>query len=585
MSALRSASVTSISSGISVSVDWDEIGRRVGGRFALSPVMVAISIPFYVGGYVATEYVGGAVGEWYLYLLVGFLAHLLLWLVFGVASVTVLRGHHSRPKPLWVTLSVYLFAGEVRLAALLVGIELLGLDNPIPTWVRIINTAVLFPLAYGFSSYSLESFRLYLSSRRDLIHSIVQAEIELDQQRGAVNSLRESFLGGFDQKIDDANQQTLAALDGLEEDITGGIDARPDLKRLLDEADRRWRGISHETLEAARITVPRPTVREFLDVVARSKPLSYLSVVLGAVFVFSLALGRQLPLLQGVLWSVIWMLVTLLLVYVTNTLANRFSRVATPLFIGLYAGIVLSGLWMAWIPGVAQDARFAAFSIHLTVVATSLLVGYGPATSNNLDNALLALRRHLDQASISRLKVESELVVLAQKVASRLHAENRGEFMAKVLNLQRSLDSGDTKKAVEDLRGVRQALRSEGPRDSDPGDDDLLRFLANWRGLVEIDSNLHVVNVPDALHPPINTIVMDAVNDAVRHGGADWVEIHLDDSGENVVLSIRNNGTPPNGGPGGGVGGKTLDRLATAGWSREVDVLGFTRLRVEFSKP
>jgi signal transduction histidine kinase len=112
-----------------------------------------------------------------------------------------------------------------------------------------------------------------------------------------------------------------------------------------------------------------------------------------------------------------------------------------------------------------------------------------------------------------------------------------------------------------------------------------LRFLANWRGLIDIDSNLHVVSVPDALHPPINTIVMDAVNDAVRHGGADWVEIYLDDSGEKVVLSIRNNGTPPSNAPGGGVGGKTLDRLATAGWSREVDVLGFTRLRVEFLRP
>ena len=156
--------------------------------------------------------------------------------------------------------------------------------------------------------------------------------------------------------------------------------------------------------------------------------------------------------------------------------------------------------------------------------------------------------------------------------------------MARVLNLQRSLDSGDVEKAVADLRGVRESLSSGSSGDSEPDDDDLLRFLANWRGLIEIDSNLHVANVPDALHPSINTIVMDAVNDAVRHGGADWVEIDLDDSGEKVVLSIRNNGTPPNGGIGGGVGGKTLDRLATAGWSREVDVLGFTRLRVEFSK-
>jgi len=234
---------------------------------------------------------------------------------------------------------------------------------------------------------------------------------------------------------------------------------------------------------------------------------------------------------------------------------------------------------------VPDDARFSAFAMHLTVVLTSFLVGYGPAAAKSNENALLALRRHLDAASISRLKVESELVVLAQKVASRLHAENRGAFTAKILNLQRSLDSGDAEQAVEDLREVRDVLVSHSPRDADPADDDLLRFLANWRGLIDIDSNLHVANVPDELHPPINTIVMDAVNDAVRHGGADWVEIDLDDSGANIFLSIRNNGTPPSDDTGGGVGGKTLDRLATAGWKREVDVLGFTRLRVEFVRP
>ena len=568
-----------------MSVDFDEIGRRVGGRFALSPAMVAISIPFYVGGFVATEYVGGASGQWYLYLLVGVLAHLALWLVFGLASLTVLRGHIESPKPLWMTFGVYFVAGEVRLATLILGLDIFGLSNAIPLWVRVLNTAVLFPLAYGFSSYSLESFRLYLNARRELVHSIVQAEVDLDQQKGAVNSLREGFLGGIGQKIDDANQQTLMALEGLEQEIAGGLDARPELKRLLDEADRRWRVISHETWQAASINISRPTGREFLDAVARSRPLSYLSIALGAVFMFTLSLGRQLPMIQGLGWALTWMTVTGLLALVTNTVAGKISQGSSQIFIALYLVIVFSGLWTIFIPGVPDDARFSAFAMHLTVVLTSFLVGYGPAAAKSNENTLLALRRHLDAASISRLKVESELVVLAQKVASRLHAENRGAFTAKILNLQRSLDSGDAEQAVEDLREVRDVLVSHSPRDADPADDDLLRFLANWRGLIDIDSNLHVANVPDELHPPINTIVMDAVNDAVRHGGADWVEIDLDDSGANIVLSIRNNGTPPSDGTGGGVGGKTLDRLATAGWKREVDVLGFTRLRVEFVRP
>jgi signal transduction histidine kinase len=251
-------------------------------------------------------------------------------------------------------------------------------------------------------------------------------------------------------------------------------------------------------------------------------------------------------------------------------------------FIAGFFLLLISGLFSLFIPGLEGNAHWAPFVIHLTVLLSSLTIGMGPALASNNDRVLDALRRHLDRGTIDALRVESELVVLARKVASRLHAENRGEFMARILRLQQALDRGETEEALTEIRAVREALSAQRESDDDIHDDDLVRFLQNWRGLVDINTNLHTVSVPDHLHPAINTVVMDAVNDAVRHGQADWIEVQLDTDGNQAVLTVSNNGRQPDEAFVRGMGGATLDRLATRGWSREVDVLGFTRLTARF---
>ena len=91
--------------------------------------------------------------------------------------------------------------------------------------------------------------------------------------------------------------------------------------------------------------------------------------------------------------------------------------------------------------------------------------------------------------------------------------------------------------------------------------------------------------MPDEIHPPVNTIVMEAVNDAVRHGGADWVKISLESTGKEAVLTIVNTGIVPGESPSVGLRSDALDRIAPGGWSRTVDARGFLRLRVAFPLP
>jgi signal transduction histidine kinase len=541
--------------------------------------MVLLASPLMVAGLVATEYRGGGAQDAGGLLLVGVGGQCVLVLVFLLGSR--IREKTGNESP-WFFLLTYLIAGQLRVAFLVWGFALLSLPNLTPIWQRVMTSALLIPLVFGFSSYSWNALMRYLHRRRELVEQIAHSEIDLEQRRNLVASMRESFLRSVDDKVDQANRETVSALSTLEQRIVEGIEPGPELQKLLEEADSRWRGISHSTFEQARIRVPRPRFREFIDALVVSRPLSLWTILFGSLFVFSLAFARTLPLGEALVWGALWLAVFLPLTEAINTFVPRISRGRGLVFAAALGVLILSGLATLLIPGIGEAPHWGPFVIHTTVMLSALTIGMGPALESNSERVIEALRRHLDQSAIDSLRIESELVVLARKVAARLHAENRGEFLARILRLQRALDRGDTDEAIDELRSVREVLRNRRRSDDDIIDDDLMRFLENWRGLVDITTNLHTAIVPDHLHPAINTVVMDAVNDAIRHGQADWIEVKLETQGSEVVLTVSNNGREPEPSHVGGLGGATLDRLADGGWSREVDVLGFTRVKAKF---
>ena len=541
--------------------------------------MVLLSSPLMIIGLIGTEYQGGGRVEVGSIALIGVVGQLVLWLCFWLASFLD-RGNGATSP--WFYLVVYFIAGQVRVVTLVAGFELFAVPHTTPLWQRVLTSALLIPLVFGFSSYSWAALMKYLALRAELIEQIAQSEIDLEQRRGIIASMRESFLKTVDAQVDQANAETLQSLSELEKQVEQGAVPAPELARLIEEADSRWRGISHRTFENARINLPRVRIGEFLDTMVASRPLSGWTILFGSVFVFALTFSRILPLPEAVLWSVLWLAVYFPLTRVLNIAGSRMSRGRRWVFGFGVLALILSGLWTLLIPGLEGVAHWAPFVIHVTVLISSVVIGMGPAVSSNNQRVIDSLRRHLDQGTIDALRVESELVVLARKVASRLHAENRGEFMARILRLQQCLDRGEKDDALAEIRAIREALHTQRESDDDILDDDLMRFLNNWRGLVDINSNLHTAIVPDHLHPAINTVVMDAVNDAIRHGNADWIELHLETGKEEVVLTVSNNGKHPGEQASLGMGAATLDRLAAGGWSREVDVLGFTRLTARF---
>jgi len=74
------------------------------------------------------------------------------------------------------------------------------------------------------------------------------------------------------------------------------------------------------------------------------------------------------------------------------------------------------------------------------------------------EDVLRNLKNSLNEITLEALHVESQVVVLSQKIAQRLHGDVRGNFLAATLNLQRHLDSGEIGKAHDVITVLRSSL-------------------------------------------------------------------------------------------------------------------------------
>jgi len=112
---------------------------------------------------------------------------------------------------------------------------------------------------------------------------------------------------------------------------------------------------------------------------------------------------------------------------------------------------------------------------------------------------------------------------------------------------------------------------------------DLEKFVTNWRALIDIALDQPLSTVPEHYIPTVHTIVVDAVNNAVRHGKADWIRIGFASEPGALLVSVQNNGEPSQGGR-SGLGTAHLDLYAPDKWSLLRNSQGMTQLLVRLEE-
>lgn len=555
---------------------------RLAAPHAVSWRLWLLSAPFLILGLLFTE----VSGDWSIDVAVRILAvgvggQLAMGLVFALAHWSVLRPA-KRGSAGWLeVLPTYALAGAARgvsigfLAdALLVGERALA--------VRVPTSIVLVGFSLTLLASSAELWARYRHQRAELFHSLLSGEYSRARQGVVLGTLRDLSLARIADDIGSARRHTLLGLDAIRHSVTNGTITTESVDEIFSRSDAHWRRASHRAWLGASMDIPRITLGELLRTMASSKPLSLIVLVAGPAYGVARTL-ESVPLESRLLALGAWLIGSLMVGALTNALAARAGRggVAVLLlgFVALQALPVVVGTQLSLAEELLLQMWFVGF---VSAFAASVL-GFPPALERSGHVVLERLQERLDATTLANLRSQSEMYVTAQKVAGYLHAQVRGNFLRLSMALRAAIEDGDRERTlgiIEDLRDLVGRIDVSEPEATPL--ETLAAFLANWGRVIRVSHQLDRVPVPEGLEPAIEAVVMEAVNNAVRHSGATSVDIVCAEEPEGFTLRITSDGATVASGLSTGLGTAILNQYAPGRWQRRTTPHQLQELRVCF---
>lgn len=566
-----------------------EISQGLGGPRAVSLIGFAIASPFWILGFLfnedATYESFGSALEIFL---IAVIAQIGLGTIFLIAHLTVLKDRRTQPVPLWVVCAVWFSAGAFRAVLLVIGLGFFGTTNEIPTGQRITYSGLMAVVGFGATALALDAIDRFSKTRAEVLRQLLAGEEQLSTHRAAVDTMRQTLLATVGKKLDDSYTTASEALDRLEESLVKTEAAQPALEELRTLSDKTWQKISEDLWRDAPVTPPRIRVPEFLALYATSRPFQAPYLLAAAGFLYLLVYSRVYEPLVALALLGIWSVGAVVFGLVANWFLARARRVPVSVFFVLAGILLLSSLPLIvlaeiWGHPTVETGRI--MSVHAITVFVALSTSLPETAAEARNRILQNLRKHVDNTTLEKLHVESQLKVVSQKIASRLHGDVRGNFLASILKLQDLIARSDIEGARNSIGDLRHALNlSRNPIISEPNDhEELSTFLSNWSALIDLALEKPLSSVPPDFLPAVHTIVVDGVNNAVRHGEADWVRINFTEDRDSLTVTIRNNGKPRQG-SNTGLGTAHLNLLAPDGWSLITHGSGVTQLLVKLEK-
>jgi len=492
-------------------------------------------------------------------------------------------GRYSWSDAWWVIVLILGTGAALRALMLVWGLDVFGLPDNVSLLTRMVNSLALIPITFVLALRGMEYLQSYRLRRNGFINLLVEADQQLSQQVVPFDESVSSAEAAAQRDLGEVNHQVVASLTNLKADLQSGLVQGYSLGSLREQADSQWRTLSHSLHDVAEVRLPRISIQEFVDTVAQSRPLSLRFLAVGGGFLFAIALVRVFPFVEAVGWALGWFALMALYSLALNEIPRRLPYPGWS-FALLFLPYAFGGAVFLIAPGVTAGSGWGAAGVHFTVAVSMVLLGMGPAISRSQDIVLSALRTQLDARSLRRLQVESNRSILIQKFAERLHSHVRGSFHAGMMRLQQCIDEGRIDDAAREVDLLVDALLEKPiPSSASTTLHDAHEFLRHWDGLVSISSNLEGVLVPPKLEEAVATIVINAVNDAVRHGNAETIDVTFQIINDQPRLVITNDGQSAETAGPDGLGSAALERFALGSWERRQCDDDRTQLSVTFA--
>lgn len=448
-----------------------------------------------------------------------------------------------------------------------------GITQPLSPWVTVVVSAVVTGWGLTAMDVLVVAHRRFALERQRLASTATALEQVSTSQTSLLVELRASIITAVEAELAPARDAIGTQLSMLDQAIDD--DFWSTAPRLHDVAHDSVRplvsalGTSPSSASTALATA------SFFRSVMRTQPLR--PIPLAALYVIATLPGYWERF--GATQALGFIAVGVALIFSIASGANRLMAV----WPGRHTVLFLTGIMALQIPSIAfaltsADELTADVFVRLvgsgvaSTVAVLLVSSIGSWRSRN-EHALAAFRRHLDQ-ELDDASARARLSALVARDAARmLHGPVQARLTACALAIDGAVATRDIDAYAKALREAHDVLGSpmapEACAELDRTVEDGTAQIASlWRGLVNVHRDLGpgTGEVGGRQAVLVARICEEAVTNAVRHGGATEVQIHVRFGDGGLHVNVRDNGTGPAGGPPGL--GTTMIGDATEGrWS------------------
>ena len=536
-----------------------------------------------VGGLLFTELAGPWSPENMVWvLLAGAAGHLALGVVLIVARFLLSSPAVTSENFGWWVAGTLVIAGGVRglTIGMVVGATGVGeFDGAL----RVSTSVALVGISFPLIAYSLQLWADYRQKRHELLLSLFVSD--------ANNTHREEVSSGFNGGgvddvrlgIESAQARTLATIGAIRRAIVSGGSQEGSVHSVLDSTDSAWRDTSHIVWDRGLPKIPRITFTELLRTSSVSKPFSSLVLLTGPLYGFARALETTSSPERWLVFG-IWSVGAVAIGVTANTVAGKVGAFGPAVLVAALLGIQAVPVSLGHLIGGDSTLLLQLWFVGFVSSTISLVFGFPPALERHGQRVIDQLEKWVDKATLEAVRAQGEHFIASQRLAHYLHSEIRGHFLRLSMALRQAMYNQDQKEALsvlDDLQALVTELSLQAPAVSPQKN--VQEFLANWARMVDLTHNLDTVSLPLSVAIASEAIVMEAVNDAVRHSQASQVDVKISQDADVYSLVISSDGHSPPSAFSPGLGTRILNTYAPGRWSRETHGSGGQSLRVELS--
>ena len=543
--------------------------ERLGGRWAVSWQALVIMLPVAVGVIALGAQTVGDVLTWFVIALmaVGVSAS---WSY--VMHRTVFRDRALQPVAFsWVIampiIHASLYVGIAVVLGLLLGVldANSALSHFLPLWVITV-------FAGGLLTLVLDSQWRFRVQREELIRQAVQQQLATAQELEVLREIRKSVGTEVDEQVKTSSAALIRRIDAIVKsgEADGGVLAG----ELRNTADRTVRALSHQLEKRALRTHRTPGFLPALANVFRYQP--FRPVAVSIVYLIT-ATPREVN-LHG--WAIGLGLLVLTVAFIfaimlpLNQALKRWPE--------HHVSIYLIGLVIIQAPTVlvsplreqVTGESFTALDLVLTTLIGTFIVvatsSFGSWNRTRKD-VIADFQREVNADTIATLARGEALAKATMDVALVLHGSVQSSLYACALKIEEASRQGDIVEVNGALMQARAILEQpeleRGARDSESLSQAVSRPITQWAGLlaVDVDVDPAAEEIAAGRETHVADIVEEAIANAVHHGSASEVSVQIGCLGEDLIITVRDNGKGPRGGT-PGLGGRLYSQWG-AQWS------------------